>query len=291
MDPKLHIIVTSEQDQARTFVFSKPVLKKLLISLTAVFVISTIAGIVSTIENLSLKGRINSLENNLSSLSTENKGLQTTVVSLEEKAKAQLTGAYGELNQRSQVIDSILSTLDITPQPLSRDNTDIGGPFTRMSEDTVDELIMKVDNDIKLIRPIPLGFPVDATRISSGYGRRTDPMNGHSAFHDGIDMSGKRGSGVRATADGKIIERGYNETYGWYVRIDHGNDYTTMFAHNSKIMARWGTDVKRGDVIALLGNTGRSTGPHLHYEVRYKGRTINPAKFININKLISMTSS
>ena len=290
MDSKLHIIVTSGENQARTFVFSKPVLKKLLITLSVVFTVSTIAGIISSVSNLSLKGKIYSLENNLASLSTKNENLQTTVVNLEERAKAQLTGAYGELNQRSQVIDSILSTLDITPQPLSRDNTDIGGPFTRMSEDTVDELIMKVDNDIKLIRPIPLGFPVDATRISSGYGRRTDPMNGHSAFHDGIDMSGKRGSGVRATADGKIIERGYNETYGWYVRIDHGNDYTTMFAHNSKIMARWGTDVKRGDVIALLGNTGRSTGPHLHYEVRYKGRAINPAKFININKLISMTS-
>ena len=142
----------------------------------------------------------------------------------------------------------------------------------------------------KLIRPIPLGFPVDATRISSGFGRRTDPMNGRNAFHDGIDLSGKRRSKVRATADGKVIERGHNDTYGWYVRIDHGNNYTTMFAHNAKIVARWGTDVKRGDVIALLGNTGRSTGPHLHYEVRYKGRPINPAKFININKLISMSS-
>ena len=290
MDSKLHILITSEQDKARTFVFSKPVLKKLLITLSVVFVVSTVAGLISSFQNLSLKSRISNLENNLTSLSSKNKNLQTTVVSLEEKAKAQLTGAYGELNQRSKVIDSILSTLDITPHALNKDIRNTGGPFTSMSEETVEDLIMKVDSDIKLIRPIPLGFPVDATRISSGFGRRTDPMNGRNAFHDGIDLSGKRRSEVKATADGKVIERGYNDTYGWYVRIDHGNDYTTMFAHNAKIVARWGTDVKRGDVIALLGNTGRSTGPHLHYEVRYKGRPINPAKFININKLISMSS-
>ena len=291
MDPRLHIIVASEQGQAKTFVISKPVLKKILTTISVVFVISTIAGITYSIENLNLKGKISNLESNVSMLSTEKEDLQVHVTLLEEKAKAQLTGAYGELNQRSQVIDSILSVLDITSPPADQDlenpGRNQGGPFTKLSDESLENLILKVDRDIQTLLPIPLGFPVNARRLTSGFGKRVDPINGQSGFHDGIDFSGEKGSDVRVTADGKVIARGRNATYGWYVKIDHGNDFMTMYAHNSKILVPWGTEVKRGDVIALLGNTGRSTGPHLHYEVRYKNRPINPSKFININKLVT----
>ena len=117
MDPRLHIIVASEQGHAKTFVMSKPVLKRILTAISIVFVISTVAGITYSIENLSLKGKITNLESNVSVLATEKKDLQYHVTSLKEEAKAQLTGAYGELNQRSQVIDSILNVLDIaSPQ-------------------------------------------------------------------------------------------------------------------------------------------------------------------------------
>ena len=294
MDPKLHIIVTSEQGQARTFVFSKPVLKKVLTTLSLIFVVSTIAGVFSSIQNLTLKVRISNLNDNVSSLSTEKKDLENYVVDLKESTKAQLTGAYGELNQRSQIIDSILTTLDIMPTSLAsrnnNDNKDTGGPFTRVYQESFDDLVLKVDDDLKLIKPIPLGYPVNTTRISSVFGRRTDPMNGQSAFHDGFDLSGKKGSNVKATADGKVVDRGYNDSYGWYIKIDHGNNYSTMYAHNSKIIARWGSQVKRGDTIALLGNSGRSTGPHLHYEIRHKGRPINPSKYLKINKLITNTN-
>ena len=291
MNPKLHIIVTSEHGQARTFVFSKPALKKLLTTLAVVFVVSTVAGVLSSVQNLTLKGQISSLNNNVSSLSTEKRDLQDYVVDLKASTKAQITGAYGELNQRSQIIDSILSTLDITPTTLAtrnaQSNKDTGGPFTRVYQESFQDLVSKVDKDLKLITPIPLGYPVNANRISSSFGRRSDPMNGQSAFHDGIDLSGKRGSEVRVTADGKVVDRGYNDSYGWYIRVDHGNNYSTIYAHNSKIIARWGSQVKRGDVIANLGNTGRSTGPHLHYEIRHKNRPINPSKYLMINKLIS----
>ncbi|MCK4837995.1 MAG: peptidoglycan DD-metalloendopeptidase family protein [Desulfobulbaceae bacterium] len=291
MDPRLHIIVSSEQGHAKTFVISKPVLKRILTAISIIFVISTIAGITYSIENYNLKGKINNLESNVSTLSTEKDDLQYHVTSLENKAKAQLTGAYGELNQRSQVIDSILSVLDIS-SPSSNENPgqNQGGPFTKLSDESLENLILKVDRDIQTIQPIPLGYPVDAKRLTSKFGKRVDPINGRNGFHDGIDFSGTMGSEVRATADGKIIARGRNATYGWYVKIDHGNDFMTMYAHNSKILAPWGTEVKRGDVISLLGNTGRSTGPHLHYEVRYKNRPIDPAKFININKLVAQNN-
>jgi murein DD-endopeptidase MepM/ murein hydrolase activator NlpD len=116
-------------------------------------------------------------------------------------------------------------------------------------------------------------------------------MNSEDAFHAGIDFPGKIGAKVRATATGKVIDRGHNDSYGWYIKIDHGNGFATIFAHNSKILARRGAVVNRGDVVALLGNTGRSTGPHVHYEVRYKNRPINPAKYININKLIALDNA
>jgi murein DD-endopeptidase MepM/ murein hydrolase activator NlpD len=193
------------------------------------------------------------------------------------------------------MIDSILSVLDITPAPLN-DNQDKsgqgkGGPFAKVVDKSLEDLILKVDQDIKTIRPIPLGYPVNTTRISSGFGTRTDPMNSEDAFHAGIDFPGKIGAKVRATAAGKVIDRGHNDSYGWYIKIDHGNGFATIFAHNSKILARRGAVVHRGDVVALLGNTGRSTGPHVHYEVRYKNRPINPAKYININKLIALDNA
>lgn len=290
----MHIIVTTENGRTKTFVMSKQILRRILVTVSVVFVVSTIAGITYSIENFSLKGKINHLENNVTVLSSEKEGLQHHVSSLEEKAKAQLTGAYGELNQRSQMIDSIFSVLEISPATQNADpkksNRNKGGPFTKLSDTSLEELILKVDRDIETLRPIPLGYPFKARRISSSFGRRTDPMNGQGAFHEGLDLSGRRGTEIRATADGKVVERGRNSTYGWYVRIDHGNDFSTMYAHNSKIVARWGEEIERGDVIALLGSTGRSTGPHLHYEIRYKNKPVNPAKFVNINKLVSLNN-
>lgn len=294
MASKLHVIVTSEQGHAKTFVMSKMLLRRMLILLGVFFVVSTVAGIKYSIENFGLKNRINNLESDVSLLSSDRDNLQQHVVSLEEKARAQLTGAYGELNQRSQVIDSILSVLDISPpkgKPMVLEkNQNAGGPFNKSTDRSLDDLLNKVDLDLQTISPIPLGYPVVFKRISSGFGKRIDPLNGQSAFHDGLDLSGIPGSKVKATADGTVAERGHNDTYGWYVRIDHGNGFSTMYAHNSKILARWGAKVKRGDAIALLGNTGRSTGPHLHYEVRYKNQPINPAKFVNINKLVSVNN-
>lgn len=292
MDNKLHFIVTSERSRARTFAVPKPILKKLTVLLATVFVTSTVAGITYSIQNLHLKKQLTNLQHDLGNLSRSNRDLHEQVVTLEEKNRAQLTGAYGELNQRSQVIDAILSTLDITPPAVndSRDGKDSGGPFTSISDATCDDLIFKVDQEIKTLRPLPLGYPVVANRISSLFGRRVDPMNGEVAFHDGIDLSGTPGNEVKATADGRVLERGHNDTYGWYVMLDHGNKFTTMYAHNQKILVKWGEKVVRGQTISLLGNTGRSTGPHLHYEVRYKNRPINPIKYMNITKLLSVNA-
>ncbi len=290
MDHRLHIIVTSGQAQARTFAIRKPILKKLLGLLVVVFVTSTAAGITYSIQNFRLRKTLDTLKTDVTVLHHTNSSLKKEVVSLEEKNKAQLTGAYGELNQRSQVIDAILSTLDINPPTVTNDGKDTGGPFLKLPDSGWEGLVKKADREIRTIRPLPLGYPVAATHITSLFGVRVDPMNGESAFHEGIDLSGPVGSVVRATADGRVVDCGLSDSYGWYVKIDHGNRFSTLYAHNEKLLTKLGAKVVRGQAISLLGNTGRSTGPHLHYEIRYKNRPINPIKYLNISKLLSLNA-
>jgi len=110
-------------------------------------------------------------------------------------------------------------------------------------------------------------------------------LNKKSAFHTGVDLRGKRGEKIKATADGVVKKACKNGGYGNYVLIDHGNGYTTSFSHMQKYLVHRGDRVKRGQVIGLVGSTGRSTGPHLHYEVALDGKTINPYNFVKIAKL------
>ena len=117
--------------------------------------------------------------------------------------------------------------------------------------------------------------------ISSGFGMRRHPLTGKMRMHEGIDIAGVEGTPIHATADGKVIVSKSNRGgYGKVVIIDHGYGYQTVYGHNKVNLVRVGDQVKRGQVIAKLGNTGRSTGPHVHYEVRVAGKTVNPLLYI-----------
>lgn len=127
---------------------------------------------------------------------------------------------------------------------------------------------------------IPTGRPVDEGWISSFYGYRVDPFNGKKSFHDGIDFAGKTGSAVISVADGIVSWAGMRGGYGGLVEIDHGNGYITRYAHNKSLEVTTGDRVNKGDVIALMGSTGRSTGPHVHFEVLRDGKSVNPFNYI-----------
>jgi len=127
---------------------------------------------------------------------------------------------------------------------------------------------------------VPGGRPVESGYISSLYGQRTDPFDGRNAFHQGLDFAGTAGSRVLAVADGIISHAGLDGGYGRLIEITHGNGYVTRYAHNAKLLVQQGQTVKRGDPIALMGSTGRSTGPHLHFEVLRDGRSVNPLSFV-----------
>ena len=126
---------------------------------------------------------------------------------------------------------------------------------------------------------MPTMAPVHAPR-GSGFGKRIDPFTGQLAMHEGIDFEVDKGTPVHAAAGGVVSFAGFHPQYGNLVEIDHGNDLSTRYAHLSKILVRTGEIVMRGATIALSGSTGRATGPHLHFEVRYKGVAVNPDRFL-----------
>jgi murein DD-endopeptidase MepM/ murein hydrolase activator NlpD len=115
---------------------------------------------------------------------------------------------------------------------------------------------------------------------------RTDPLIGTPALHSGMDFRAPIGSQIKATASGIVRKAGWNGGYGRMVEIDHGNGLATRFAHMSKILVSEGEQIKAGDVVGLVGSSGRSTGPHLHYEIRKYGAAIDPLRFIKAGKQI-----
>ena len=130
----------------------------------------------------------------------------------------------------------------------------------------------------------PEGRPVNQGWISSSYGRRNDPFTGRPVYHRGVDFAGRPGSDVIAVASGIVIFAGKRNVFGNLVEIDHGNGYVTRYAHNKALKVQEGDPVRKGQVIALMGQTGRATGPHVHFEVLENGRHINPSRFIRASR-------
>ena len=129
-------------------------------------------------------------------------------------------------------------------------------------------------------RVLPQGQPIQSGWVSSYFGRRTDPFTGKPANHKGVDFAGKEGAEVIAVADGVVTWSSKRYGYGQLVEINHGNGYSTRYAHNSRNLVALGDEVRKGQTVALMGDTGRATGPNLHFEVLQDGRPVNPVNFI-----------
>ena len=164
----------------------------------------------------------------------------------------------------------------------------IGAPFSSINlSKNADPKYKKLAQEIeewsgmkRLVTILPLGTPVNNPVITSHYGLRNDPFTKRKKHHKGIDFSGKIGTELYAVAPGRVVSAGERSGYGTTVEIDHGLGFTTLYAHLSKTMVARGDWVRPGTVVGLGGSSGRSTGPHLHYEIRYKGSPFNPTKFI-----------
>lgn len=126
----------------------------------------------------------------------------------------------------------------------------------------------------------PAGFPAEKGWLSSFFGTRTDPFTGRPAQHNGVDIAGKLGTKILAVASGVVTWSGERYGYGAMVEVNHGNGYVTRYAHNSENLVAVGDKVKKGQALGLMGSSGRSTGPHVHFEVLRHGRVVNPVKYV-----------
>ena len=175
------------------------------------------------------------------------------------------------LNNLAPAVSKEISELQLDIEKLSRQVN-----FELASYETIYE---KVKSDIDRIRHIPSIRPVEGGYLNSTFGFRNDPIDNVRRFHHGQDITVKTGTPVLAPADGIVKRAYYAGGFGNHIKIKHESGYTTLFAHLSKIKVKHGQKVKRGEIIGLTGNTGRSTAPHLHYEIHYNGEPQNPLDY------------
>jgi murein DD-endopeptidase MepM/ murein hydrolase activator NlpD len=146
-------------------------------------------------------------------------------------------------------------------------------------EKSVNEILQYVRHRSTLMATRPTIWPVHGW-ISSGFGDRTNPVTAKAGFHTGVDIANDTGTPIHCTADGTVRFAGWEGGYGKLVVVNHGNGYSTYYGHLSEIRAAVGAQVKRGDVVGLMGATGNTTGPHLHYEIRVYGAPVDPVKYM-----------
>lgn len=176
-----------------------------------------------------------------------------------------------------------------------KDETDVGGPLipldsTTMFESKVkelDEALNALDQLKSEARRLPLSNPAPGHAVTSPFGVRSDPLLGTAALHSGMDFRAPLGMPAKVTAAGVVVRAGWAGGYGRMIEVDHGQGFSTRYGHLSKISVVVGQKLKAGDIIGQTGSSGRSTGPHLHYEVRRNGEALDPLRFIAVGKKVA----
>jgi len=232
-------------------------------------------------------------------------GLEQQIVDLRDAG----VGVIERLSERTrlslEVIEKTVAMtgLDVDSLIAQIDHSDLGqgGPFVPAGSDvasfapstqlgnTVNLLEDKLNRWSALrvlLASLPLTSPLDQYRISSGFGSRKDPVNGRKARHRAVDFAAPSGASIYTTAPGKVVFAGWRGRYGRTIEIDHGHGIRTRYAHLRKILVKVGDQVDHRQKIGLVGSSGRSTGPHVHYEVRYKNKARNPMKFLKAGRYV-----
>lgn len=185
---------------------------------------------------------------------------------------------YGGTNRYEQLMDMADAKLVIN----TTQKMDLLSKQLYIQSKSFDDVVEMCKNHDQMLKCIPAIQPIsnkDLRRTASGYGTRIDPIYGTTKFHAGMDFSAPLGTDVYATGDGTVVKVGWETGYGNTVEIDHGFGYMTRYAHLQEFKTHVGKKVVRGEVIAGVGSTGKSTGPHLHYEVHVKGEVVNPVNY------------
>jgi murein DD-endopeptidase MepM/ murein hydrolase activator NlpD len=219
---------------------------------------------------------------------------------VEAKQLAQAALVKAAVDARYASMAATLAEYGIPATRIVEDKSAMGGPYepvdttaVKASPDPAFRALFqswkRLDNLQQGAVAIPSAKPVDSIDFTSGFGVRSDPFRGGAAMHSGVDIRGPHGTPIYATADGMVGRAGWANGYGNLVELEHGRGIQTRYGHLSSILVQPGQRVKRGELIARMGSTGRSTGNHLHYEVRLDGSAVNPMPFLqSSNYLMAM---
>ncbi len=289
MPQRLNTIIIVPHSQAKFFKFSFSTrtlvivagacLATLLLSLVAISTAGSAVARRTEVARLRLENK---------QLAGVNQRLQETVMTVQ--------GRLDEFEERTSRL-ALAAGMETEPvesgeRVINVDRAGSGGPYDRLpgssqSLSLQGDLILQklagveesIERQLRTLSATPSIAPV-AGLMTDGYGRRSDPFTGRRAFHKGLDISARRGTPVQAPADGVVVFAGRNGGLGKSVRIAHGFGFTTVYGHLDSISVEPGDEIRRGDEVGALGNSGRSNGPHLHYEVHVDGKAVNPLYYM-----------
>ncbi len=289
MPRRVNTVIVVPHSKARffKFTFSTRALVIAASCLTTALVLSVVA-IVYTGGAVHRRAELKRLNDENRQLQEVNRQLEGTVAEVQARLDE-----FEERTARLALAAGLENEPTVFPEADERsERVGSGGPYDRLPEspeqlrsqgewiahklDLVEERMTSTSQELAAM---PTIAPVLGV-ITDGYGKRRDPFTGRWANHMGLDIAARIGTPVMAPADGVVVFSGYDGGFGKMVRLAHGFGYTTIFGHLSKILVKPGDEIRRGDTIGLLGSTGRSTGPHLHYEVHEDGRSVNPLYYI-----------
>ena len=234
---------------------------------------------VSITKNLQiLKERLNEIDENVNQIEEKDLAIRSYAGMPEIDQEIRKLGIGGRSIESAKIFDNFapvinkeLATLELDVEKLSRE--------VNLELNSYSSIYEKVQEDIRRIAMIPSIRPVEEGYLNSTFGYRNDPIDNVKRFHQGQDITVKTGTPIYAPADGIVKRAYYAGGFGNHIKLQHGAGYTTLYAHLSKIKVKHGQKVKRGDIIGLTGNTGRSTAPHLHYEIHHNGKPQNPLDY------------
>ncbi len=286
--------------RVRTLSISKSVIKTVFLSLAALFVVS----LYLVYEYNDVKDKVWELQSMREELKQEKAKVQSFALNLLDvkrqmfmlrdlDTKLRRAVSLGPRDRAQQVLgiggpDELgiqnLATMGEKKQEealkeMHEELTQLKGAASKQ-EASLQMLIEYFEDKRSLYASTPSVWPVRGW-VTSPFGNRTSPFSGILKFHEGMDIAAQTGTPVMAPADGVVVRAGFGTGYGNMVEISHGYGLRTIYAHNSRLNVKAGQRVKRGEVISYVGDTGSSTGPHLHYEVKVNGLSVNPVKYLN----------
>ncbi len=284
---KLQIIIIEDElgDRIKRFSVSKKKLLGASIFAALFTVITTIYATGLSFKFVSFSSKtgkeIETLKKRVASLEAENSKLKTELTALQKEKEETID----ELAKRVEIIDSLMKKVGIKVDETEGEGG-LAIPIEQLfSNKDVDfsNVIPSIDSLIYNFKTVPLGYPTIG-KLTSDFGLRRNPITRRLEFHLGVDIANKWGTPVRAPADGVVVKAGKCGLLGLCIEIRHNKEITTYYGHLAKLLVRRGDRVERGEIIGLMGNTGRSTGPHLHYAVKLGRKFINPISFMEVTK-------